>query len=136
MPRYSNPGGGGESSGSGTIYLHIRVTADSEDVVVGTGVCKFRMPCAMTLTEIRASVSTAPTGSSIELNVQESAGGGISDTIEIDATEKTSQTAAGLPFAITDANLADDAEMQIDVVSKGSTIPGKGLIVTLIGTEA
>ena len=131
-PLVPSSGGG---SGSGTVYLQVRVTADSEDVVTGTGQCKFRIPFAMTVTEIRASVSTAPTGSYIEINVQESAGGPISEAVRIDATEKTSQTGVTFPYTINDASLADDAEIQIDVANVGSSVPGKGLIVTLIGTE-
>ena len=53
----------------------------------------------------------------------------------IDAGEKTSTTAA-TPAVISDANLADDAEITIDIDTIGSTIAGAGLKVALIGYKA
>ena len=56
----------------------------------------------------------------------------LSTTITIDVSEKTSETAA-TPPVISDASLADDAEMTISILTVGSTIPGAGLIATLKG---
>jgi hypothetical protein len=93
------------------------------------------MPYAMTLTSVRASVGTAPTGTTIIVDINE---GGTSimtiTKLSIDATEKTSTTAAAAA-AITDTALADDAEITIDIDQVGSTVAGAGLKVLLKGTR-
>jgi hypothetical protein len=52
--------------------------------------------------------------------------------LRIDATEKTTATAA-TPPTLTDTALADDAEITIDIDQVGSTVAGAGLKVYLIG---
>lgn len=93
----------------------------------------FRMPFAMTLTDVRASVTTAPTGSVLIVDIHES-GTSIMTTnkIQIDASEYTSTTAA-TSYTLTDTSLADDAEITIFCDQIGSTVAGAGLKVTLIG---
>jgi hypothetical protein len=93
------------------------------------------MPFAMTLTGIRSSVTTAPTGSTLVVDLNEGGTSVLSTKLSIDATEKTSVTAA-TAAVISDSALADDAEMTIDIDQIGSTIAGAGLKVTLIGTRA
>lgn len=95
----------------------------------------FRMPYAMNLTEVRASVGTAPTGAAIQVDIHEGGTSILSTKLTIDATEKTSTTAA-TPAVISDSALADDAEITIVIDQVGSTIAGAGLKITLIGTEA
>ena len=106
----------------------------STDLVVDTSVAYIRMPYGMTLTEVRASVLTAPTGSAITIDINESGTSVLSTKLTIDAGEKTSTTAA-TPPVISDSGLADDAEITIDIDAIGSTIAGNGLIITLIGTK-
>jgi hypothetical protein len=79
-------------------------------------------------------VNTAPTDATIIVDINEAGSSVLSTKLSIDATEKTSTTAA-VPAVISDANIADDAEITIDIDQIGSTIAGKGLIVTLIGTR-
>ena len=92
------------------------------------------MPFAMTLTAVRASVGTAPTGIKILVDINESGVSVLSTKINIDITEKTSTTAATAPV-ISDSALADDAEITIDIDQVGSSVAGVGLKVTLIGTR-
>ena len=94
----------------------------------------FRMPYAMTVTEVRASVVTAPTGAVITVDIEESGTTIFSTLLTIDATEKTSTTAA-TPAVISDASLADDAEISINVDTIGSGTAGAGLKITFIGTR-
>lgn len=108
------------------------ISDESTDITTGTAKLTFRMPYAMTLTEVRASVNEAPTGSTIIIDIKESGVTIFSTNLSIDATEKTSTTAA-VPAVISDASLADDAEMTIDITQVGSTTPGNGCKVTLIG---
>ena len=110
----------------------IAASDEATDLVVGTNKVKFRMPYAFTVSEVRASVGTAPTGSTIIVDINESGSTILSTKLTIDATEKTSTTAA-TPAVISDAALADDAEITIDFDQVGSTITGGGLKITLLG---
>ena len=113
------------------------VACSDEATALTTGTAKatFRMPYAFTLTAVRASVTTAPTGATLTVDVNEGGTTILSTKITIDASEKTSTTAATAPV-ISDSALADDAEITIDIDQVGSTIAGAGLKVTLIGTRA
>lgn len=113
----------------------ITIACSDETTALTTGTAKatFRMPYAFTLTGIRASVTTAPTGAGLIADVND---GGTTimttNKLLIDATEKTTQTASTAP-TLTDTALADDAEITIDIDQVGSTVAGAGLKVTLIG---
>lgn len=112
----------------------ICIACSDETTAITTGTAKatFRMPFAMTLTEVRASVTTAPTGSTIIIDINESGSTILSTKLSIDASEKTSTTAASAAV-ISDTALADDAEITIDFDQVGSTIAGAGVKVYLIG---
>lgn len=103
-------------------------------LTAGTGKLTFRMPHGMTLTGVRASVKTAPTGATIIVDINEGGTTILSTKLSIDATEKTSTTAASAAV-ISDATLADDAEITVDIDQVGSTIAGVGLKIVLIGTR-
>lgn len=123
------------NTGEITVLAPIIVACSDETTVLTTGAAKvtFRMPYAFTLTEIpRASLTTAPTGAALQVDINEDGVSIFSTPLTIDATEKTSTTAA-TPAVLSDTSLADDAEMTIDIDQIGSTIAGAGLKVTLIG---
>jgi len=111
------------------------VSDEATALTAGTNKLTFRIPCAMTVTSVRASVGTAPTGSTLIVDINENGTSILSTKLSIDATEKTSTTAA-TPAVLSDSALADDAEITIDIDQIGSTIAGAGLKVTLIGTRA
>jgi hypothetical protein len=92
------------------------------------------MPCGITLTSVRANVNTAPVGSTIIVDINEGGTSILSTKLSIDASEKTSATAA-IPAVISDSALADDSEITIDIDQVGSTTAGKGLKIWLIGTR-
>lgn len=115
-------------------YLMFAVGDETTLLTTGTAKITFRMPYAMTLTSVRANVNTAPTGATIIVDINETGATILSTKLSIDATEKTSTTALAPPV-ISDTALADDAEITIDIDQVGSTIAGKGLKVTLIGTR-
>lgn len=104
-------------------------------LAVSSPVFTFRMPFAMTLTGARASVSEAPVGAAIQLDIKEDGASILSAALSIDAAEKSSVTASA-PAGIADGALADDAEITVDVAQVGSTTPGAGLKLWLIGTRA
>jgi hypothetical protein len=112
--------------------LIIACSDETTAITTGTNKVTFRMPYAFTLTAVRASVTTAPTGSTILIDINESGSTILSTKLMIDASEKTSTTAA-TPAVISDTTLADDAEITVDFDQVGSTIAGAGVKVYLIG---
>ncbi len=128
----------GSNSGGGDDIICIPVAVGDEvsALTTGTGKVTFRMPFGMQLTEIRGSLTTAATGGTLlTVDVNESGSTILSTKLTFDASEKTTKTAA-TPAVISDAALADDAEITIDIDAVGSTLPGAGLKVYLIGRKA
>jgi len=90
-----------------------------------------RMPFAFTLTGVRASLLTAQTsGDILTLDIKEGGVSILSTLLTIDNDEKTSTT-ADVAAVISDASLADDAEItfHLEQIGTGAT----GLKVTLLG---
>lgn len=114
------------------VVLPIAASDETTALTAGTAKVTFRMPFAMTLTGVRSSVTTAPTGSVLTVDINESSATILSTKLTIDASAKTSTTAA-TAAVISDANLADDAEITIDIDGVGSTVAGAGLKIYLIG---
>lgn len=114
----------------------IIIACSDETTALTTGTSKvtFRMPFAMTLLEVRASLSTAQTSGSIfTVDINKTGTSILSTKLTIDNTEKTSMTAAALPV-ISDSSLADNVEITIDIDQIGDGT-AKGLKVTIIGTR-
>lgn len=115
----------------------IPVACSDETTALTSGTAKvtFRMPYAMTLTAVRASLTTAQgSGSIFTVDINENGSSILSTKLTIDNTEKTSTTAATAPV-ISDSSLADDAEITIDIDQVGDGT-AKGLKVYLIGVPA
>ena len=112
------------------------VALSDETTALTTGVAKitFRMPYAFTLTAVKASVTTAPVGSVLTVDINESGSTILSTKLTIDAGEYTSTTAA-TPAVISDSALADDSAITMDIDTIGSGTAGAGLKVTLIGYQ-
>ena len=111
------------------IYI---TTCSDETTALTTGTAKvtFRMPAAGTLTAVKATVTTAPAGSDLIVDINEAGTSVLSTKLSIDDGEKTSETAA-TPPVISDSALADDAEITIDIDQVGSDPAGAGLKITL-----
>lgn len=121
-----------------TIHPHgpIILEVFAHDTTVSSGANKysFRMPFAATLLGARASVVTAPTGSSglvVDINVVGDTTASVFGTskLTIDNGETTSVTSDVSP-AVNTPDLADDALIQIDVDDVAGT--PTGLKVTLL----
>ena len=113
----------------------IAVAVSDEETAITTGNAKvtFRMPFAMTLTAVRASLTTASTSGLPTFDINEGGTTILSTKLTIDANEKTSTTAA-TAAVISDSALADDAEITIDIDVAGTG--AKGAKVYLIGRRA
>lgn len=116
------------------VCIAIAVSDETTNITTGTAKVTFRMPWAMTVTAVRASLATASTSGNPTFDINE---GGTSilgtNKLSIDANEKTSTTAA-TATTISDSALADDAEITIDIDTAGTG--AKGAKVYLIGTRA
>jgi len=127
-----NSSGGG---GSVPAELLFACSGEAEELTVGTNKITFRMPYAMTLTGVKASVNSAPTDDDLIIDIKADGTSIFSTLLSIDATEETSVTAA-VPAVIDTASLADDAKITVDITQIGSTLPGAGLKLALLGVRA
>lgn len=111
-------------------WLWLACSDETSALTTGTAKVTFRMPFPGTLLAVRANVKTAPTGAILIVDINEEGTSLLSTKLSIDATEKTSTTAASAAV-ISDSVLIDDAEMTIDIDQVGSTVAGVGLKVGL-----
>lgn len=118
-----------------TQCIPVACSDESTALTVGTAKVTFRMPFAFTLTAVRASLTIAQSGGTIfTVDVNEGGVSILSTKLTIDNSEKTSVTAA-TAAVISDAALANDAEITIDIDQIGDGT-AKGLKVYLIGVPA
>lgn len=111
--------------------LGIACSDETTALTTGTAKVTFRMPCAVTLTAVRASIATVSSSGIVTVDINEAGATILSTKLTIDVGEKTSVTAA-VPPVISDAALADDAEITVDIDVAGTG--AKGLKIFLIGT--
>ncbi len=92
-----------------------------------------RIGFAFTITEVRASLTTAGTGAAlVTVDIHENGTTILSTKITIDAAAKTS-VGATTAAVISDASLADDAEMEAFLDLRDTNNVATGLKVTIIG---
>jgi len=122
----------GARASTSPVPIGIACGDETTAITAGNGKVTFRMPFAMTLTAVRASLTTAQTSGNIfTVDINEGGASILSTKLTADNGEKTSTTAAAAAV-ISDASLADDAEITIDVDQIGDGT-AKGLKVWLIG---
>lgn len=114
------------------VEIGIAVSDETTAITTGTAKVTFRMPHAMTVTAVRANVNTVSSSGTPTVDINEGGSSILGTKLTIDASEKTSTTAASAA-TITDASLADDAEITIDIDVAGTG--AKGLKVWIIGTR-
>jgi hypothetical protein len=91
-------------------------------ITTGTAKVTWRAPHAMTVKDLRASLTTVSSSGIPTVDINEGGTTIISTKLTIDASEKTSTTAAAA-FVLSDSAIADDAEItfDIDVAGTGAT---------------
>lgn len=135
LKRHLCRGTGTPGDNVGLEVLAIACSDETTALTTGTAKATFRMPYAFKLTDVRASVTTAPTGTgNLTVDVNEAGSTILSTKLTFDASEKTTTTAA-TPRVISDSDLADDAEITVDIDAVSGTITGAGLKVYLIGYQ-
>ncbi|MCC7041117.1 MAG: hypothetical protein IT516_12485 [Burkholderiales bacterium] len=109
----------------------VAISDETTDITTGTAKTTFRWPYPnSTLTAVRASLSITSSSGNPTFDINEGGTTILSTKLSIDASEKTSTTAA-TPAVISDASIADDAEITIDVDIAGTG--AKGAKVMFIG---
>ena len=113
---------------------------DSQITVSALAKTTFRAPYAMDLNVsgnegyIRASLTNAPTGSQMTIQITMNGSMMFSTDLTIDANEKTSVTAA-VPAVLDITDIPDDAEFKVYIAQIGSISSGTGLKVALTGIK-
>ncbi len=134
---YARAGGyvlGDIAASAKTEVLGVAASDETTALTTGTAKVSFHMPYAFKLTDVQAGCTTAPTGATLTVDINEAGSTILSTKITIDIGEKTSQTAA-TPPVISDTTLAAGALITIDIDQIGSTVAGAGLKVYLIGYQ-
>lgn len=116
-----------------TEALVIACSNETTAITAGTAKVTFRMPFAMTVTAVRASLTSACASGTFTVDINEGGSSILSTKLTIDATALTSTTAA-TAAVISDSSLADDAVITIDVDNAGDEA-STGLKVTILGTR-
>jgi hypothetical protein len=121
--------------GAVTEYFLIDIGDETTALTTGTGKKTFRIPLNLDVSEVRASVTTAPTGANLVVDFNAD-GTSIFDTdkINIDVSETTSLDSATQPTIIND-KIFNNTEVTVDIDQIGSTVAGAGLKLQIIGTE-
>lgn len=112
--------------------IPVAVTDETTAITTGTSKIKFRMPYAMTVSTVKASLNVAQSsGNIVTVDINEAGSTILSTKLTIDNGETTSTTAAAAAV-ISDTALGNDAEITVDIdqVGDGTAV---GLKITLIG---
>lgn len=130
---FTDAGAGSTLTVSQAEALILAIGDETTAITTGTAKVTFRMPFAMTLTAVRASLTTASSSGTPTFDINDGGTTILSTKLTIDANERTSTTAA-TAAVISDTALADDAEITIDVDTAGTGAAGAK--IALIGTRA
>lgn len=102
------------------------------DLTTGTGKAYFRTPFALENLTFRSSLFDASSSGLVTVDINKNGSTILSTKLSIDATEKTSVTAA-TPYVATSTTAASDDEYTFDIDAAGTD--AKGLIVWVIGNK-
>lgn len=114
-------------------YFDFACSDEDSDLAVGI---VFTMICNRNyanISDVEFSVTTAPTGSNLELDVRKNGSTIYTTKPTIDAGEKLTATAATVQaLNANNINLVTGDELQVRITQVGSTVAGKGLKATMI----
>lgn len=109
--------------------LLLAVGDQSADVAAGATQVTFRIPFAMTVTEVRASLTTASSSGAVQVDINEGVSSILSTVISVDQDDTTSLDSA-TPAVISDPDLSDDAEITVDVDAAGTGAVGLKVVIS------
>lgn len=112
------------------------VSPDDNDATVKTNIPGvIAMPFAMTITNLRLDVGTAPTGANLLVDMNWNDLTAMSSVFTVQAGH-TSSTTATVPPILLSSTLSANTKVTFDIDQVGATVKGKFLQVTLIGVRA
>lgn len=114
---------------------HWEYVIGDQSATLTTGTAKYitRAPHGLTVTEVRAALTTASSSGVVTVDINKNGASILSTKLTVDASEKTSVTAA-TPAVISDAAIADDDELTFDIDTAGTG--AVGLKVRIYGVRA
>lgn len=116
-----------------TQSLIINVGDETTNISTGVGKITFRMPHALTLTGVRASLTVAQAaGANLSVNIKQFGTSILSTGLSFDNNGNTTVGASTPPAVISNVNLVDNGVISVDVDVVG-TPAAKGLKVYLTG---
>lgn len=116
--------------GAESVKIMIDVSDETTAITTGTAKVTFPCPYTMTVTEVKASLTTASSSGVVTVDINEGGVSILSTKLTIDANETHSNTAA-TPAVISDSSLAEDAVMTVDIDTAGTG--AAGLKVVIVG---
>jgi hypothetical protein len=132
LPHYKDANGNILDVVNKTEVIQAACSDETTALTAGTNKLTFRMPYAMTLTAVRASLSTAQTsGTLVTVDINLNGATVLGTKLTFNNGQKTTTTAT-TPATITSSTLTDDGEITIDIDAIGDGT-AKGLKITLIG---
>ena len=117
---------------AGPVEIRCDLTTDAGAVSAASGVYHFRLPHAMQLLDVRASLTAASSSGPVQVDVLANGTSVFSTKVQIDQGATTSIGSA-VPMAIDVANLKDDWPIVFNITEGGSG--AEGLKVTLLGVR-
>lgn len=117
-----------QSSTGLPVEFLLAVGDETTAITTGTNKVTFRAPYAFTITEVRATLTTVSSSGTPTVDINEAGTTILSTKLTIDASEKTSTTAA-VAAVISDTAIADDAEITIDIDVAGTGAAGLKVLI-------
>lgn len=114
------------------IEIQLSVSDLVNNLASGTNKAYVRAPVAFTILELRTSLLTASSSGLVTVDVNVNGATILSTKLSIDASEKTSRTAA-TPCVLTSTAIANDDEITVDIDAAGTG--AKGLILLIRGVR-
>lgn len=135
----------GNISATGDIYVEnykglpaeigLACSDEVSDLFIGTDKISFRIPYAFILTQVRGSLNIAASGQELIADINKNGSSILSTKMSFVTGEKTTLTSPNQPV-ISTTLLENDSEISVDIDQVGSTSPGVGLKVWLIGYKS
>jgi hypothetical protein len=130
---YFQDGAGNNRKVTEEVFI-VSLSDETTDLTTGTAKATFSMPFAFNLTSVIATVTTAPAGSTLIVDINEGGSTILTTKLSIDASELTSTSAAsGAVIGGAGPAIANAAALTFDIDQIGSGTAGKGLKVYLYG---
>lgn len=106
------------------------------NATVGTGRARIDpLPWGFTISSIVLTVTTAPTGSAMIVDLNDDGVSMFSTRISIDAGETSSATAAA-PYMLASSTIASGSILTVDIDQVGATVAGQRPQLTIVGVRA